>query len=143
MLAGKIDKVLYGGDYNPEQWPKEIWRDDMRLLDLAGIDILTVNVFSWALLQPCEDVYDFSTLDAIIETAGAAGMKICLATGTATAPAWMARKYPEVLRVNSDGSKRKFGDRQNSCPNSKIFRMYSARLARRLAERYGKLENLA
>jgi len=143
ILAGKIGKVLYGGDYNPEQWPREIWSEDMRLLGLAGIDILTVNVFSWALLQPSEDVYNFSTLDAIIETASAAGMKICLATGTATHPAWMARKYPEVLRVNNDGSKRKFGDRQNSCPNSKIYRLYSARLARKLAERYGKLENLA
>jgi len=142
ILAGNINKVLYGGDYNPEQWPKEIWREDMRLLTKAGIDILTVNVFSWALLQPSEDEYDFSTLDAIVETASSAKMKICLATGTATHPAWMARKYPEVLRVNTDGSKRKFGDRQNSCPNSPVYRHYSSLVARKLAERYGKLENL-
>jgi len=142
-LAGNINKVLYGGDYNSEQWPREIWQEDMRLLTLAGIDVLTVNVFSWALLQPSEDEYNFSTLDAIIETATAAGMKICLATGTATHPAWMARKYPEVLRVNTDGSKRKFGDRQNSCPNSSVYRRYSSLLARKLAERYGKLENIA
>jgi len=141
-LAGNINKVLYGGDYNPEQWPREIWQEDMRLLKLAGIDVLTVNVFSWALLQPSEDEYNFSTLDAIIETASSAGMKICLATGTATHPAWMARKYPEVLRVNTDGAKRKFGDRQNSCPNSSVYRHYSSLLARKLAERYGKLENL-
>jgi len=137
-----MKKILYGGDYNPEQWPKEIWREDMRLLGMAGIDILTINVFSWALLQPSEDKYDFSTLDSIIETVSAAGMKICLATGTATHPAWMARKYPEVLRVNTDGSKRKFGDRQNSCPNSPVYRRYSTLLARKLAERYGKLDNL-
>jgi len=141
-FAGKVNKILYGGDYNPEQWSKEIWNEDMRLLTLAGIDVLTINVFSWALLQPSEDQYNFSMLDDIIETAKTAGMKICLATATATHPAWMARKYPEVLRVNTDGSKRKFGDRQNSCPNSKIYRMYSAKLARKLAERYGKLENI-
>jgi beta-galactosidase len=135
-------KILYGGDYNPEQWPREIWQEDMRLLGLAGIDILTINVFSWASLQPSEDSYNFSLLDAIIETISGAGMKICLATGTATHPAWMARKYPEVLRVTSDGSKRKFGDRQNSCPNSPVYRHYSALLARKLAERYGKLDNL-
>jgi len=139
----KMTKILYGGDYNPEQWPKETWREDMRLLGKAGIDTLTLNVFSWAILQPSEDKYDFSTLDSIIETVSAAGMKICLATGTATHPAWMARKYPEVLRVNTDGSKRKFGDRQNSCPNSPIYRRYSTLLARKLAERYGKLDNLA
>jgi beta-galactosidase len=138
----KFDKIFYGGDYNPEQWPNEIWLEDMRLLGKAGIDTLTINVFSWALLQPSEDEYNFSMLDAIIETISGAGMKICLATGTATHPAWMARKYPEVLRVNIDGSKRKFGDRQNSCPNSPIFRQYSTRLARKLAERYGKLDNI-
>jgi beta-galactosidase len=143
-LAGKISKVLYGGDYNPEQWPREIWREDMRLLGLAGTDIVTLNVFSWAALQPSENKYDFSTLDAIIETVSAVeGMKICLATGTATHPAWMARKYPEVLRVNIEGNKRKFGARQNSCPNSPVYRKFSALLARKLAERYGKLENLA
>ena len=136
------DKVLYGGDYNPEQWPSETWKEDMRLLGLAGIDIVSVNIFSWALLQPSEDKYDFSTLDAIIETVSAKGMKICLATGTATHPAWMARKYPDILRVNIEGAKRKFGARQNSCPNSPTYRLYSVRLAKKLAERYGKLENL-
>jgi len=141
-LAGNVKKVLYGGDYNPEQWPKEIWKEDMRLFALAGIDVLTINVFSWAALQPSEIEYNFSVLDEIIETISAADIKICLATGTATHPAWMARKYPEILRVNTDGSKRKFGDRQNSCPNSGIYRMYSSDLARKLAERYGKLDNL-
>jgi beta-galactosidase len=141
-MQQQINKVLYGGDYNPEQWPRETWREDMRLLSLAGIDILTVNVFSWAQLQPSEDEYDFSVLDAVIETVNEAGMKICLATGTAAHPAWMARKYPEILRVNSDGSKRKFGGRHNSCPNSPVFRLYSTHLARKLAERYGKLDNL-
>jgi beta-galactosidase len=142
MMEKQINKVLYGGDYNPEQWPRETWPEDMRLLSLAGIDILTINVFSWALLQPSQDEYDFSVLDAIVETVSKAGMKICLATGTAAHPAWMARQFPEILRVNSDGSKRKFGGRQNSCPNSPIYRMYSTRLAQKLAERYGKLDNL-
>ncbi|MCL2244108.1 MAG: beta-galactosidase [Treponema sp.] len=142
-LAGNVNKVLYGGDYNPEQWPREIWAEDMRLLKLANIDIVTINVFSWAMLQPSENEYNFSVLDEIIEMVSGAGMKICLATSTATHPAWMARKYPEVLRVNSDGSKRKFGDRQNSCPNSGIYRMFSGMLARKLAERYGKLDNIA
>ncbi|MDR2730493.1 MAG: beta-galactosidase [Treponema sp.] len=141
-LAGNVKKVLYGGDYNPEQWPREVWAEDMRLLQMAGVDVVTINVFSWALLQPSENEYNFDTLDAIIETVSAAGMKICLATGTATHPAWMARKYPDVLRVNTDGSKRKFGDRENSCPNSPIFRKYSGLLARKLAQRYGKRDDI-
>ena len=142
--AGNLtaNKILYGGDYNPEQWPQETWKEDMRLLGLAGVDTVTLNVFCWAALQPSEDVYDFLVLDGIIKTVSGAGMKICLATGTATHPAWMARKYPDILRVNIDGTKRKFGARQNSCPSSPAYRLFSTRLARRLAERYGKLENL-
>ena len=58
----RIKKVLYGGDYNPEQWPEEVWEEDMRLFKLAGIDIVTLNVFSWASLQPSEDIYDFSRI---------------------------------------------------------------------------------
>ena len=59
--------VLYGGDYNPEQWPKEIWKEDLRLFDLAGINSATVNVFSWAKLQPSEEEYNFAELAEIID----------------------------------------------------------------------------
>ena len=37
----KIKKMMYGGDYNPEQWPEEIWQEDMKLLKEAHIDTLT------------------------------------------------------------------------------------------------------
>ena len=54
-FSNKVNKIVYGGDYNPEQWPEEIWADDMRLLKEANIDIVTLNVFSWAALQPSEE----------------------------------------------------------------------------------------
>ena len=63
----KVKKILYGGDYNPEQWPEETWEEDMRLLKLAHIDVVTLNVFSWASLQPEEDVYHFEKLDSIMD----------------------------------------------------------------------------
>jgi len=131
------NKIAYGGDYNPEQWPEEVWQEDMRMFKKAHIDIVTLNVFSWAALQPSENVYDFEKLDKIIKLCSENGLKICLATSTATHPAWMARKYPEVLRTDIQGRKHKFGGRENSCPNSPVFRKYSARLAGKLAERYG------
>ena len=137
-----IAKIPYGGDYNPEQWPEEIWKEDMRLFKLAGIDCVTLNVFSWAALQPDEDTYCFDKLDQIMEMAQKNGLWVILATSTAAHPAWMARKYPEVLRTEFSGIRRKFGGRHNSCPNSKIFRKYSRRLAEKLAERYGHYENL-
>ncbi|MDE6404470.1 MAG: beta-galactosidase [Lachnospiraceae bacterium] len=138
----KIKKIPYGGDYNPEQWPEETWAEDMRLLKLAHIDIVTLNVFSWAMLQSDDDVYHFEKLDKIMELVKQHGMKVCLATSTGAHPAWMARKHPDILRVEANGMKRKFGSRHNSCPNSPAYRKYAVAMASRLAERYGKYDNL-
>ena len=132
------EKIAYGGDYNPEQWPEEVWKEDMRLFKEARIDIVTLNVFSWAKLQPAEETYDFSQLDKILDMVRENGLKVCLATSTGAHPAWMAKKYPEICRVDNQGLKRKFGGRHNSCPNSPVYRMFSTRLAEKLAERYGK-----
>lgn len=88
----KLNKIAYGGDYNPEQWPKEVWLEDMEMLKEAGIDIVTLNVFSWAALQPDETTYDFTRLDEIMEFVKANGMKVCFATSTGAHPAWMAKK---------------------------------------------------
>ena len=138
----KHHKIAYGGDYNPEQWDEAVWAEDMRLFKLAHIDTVTLNVFSWAALQPSEETYDFSKLDKIMALVHENGLKVVLATSTAAHPAWMARKYPEILRVEPTGMKRKFGSRHNSCPNSPVYRRFSVELARRLAERYGHYDNI-
>ncbi|WP_025849535.1 beta-galactosidase [Paenibacillus ehimensis] len=136
MINAKLPKLWYGGDYNPEQWDEEIWKEDDRLFKLAGIDVATVNVFSWALNQPNEDTYHFAWLDETIDRLYRNGVYVCLATSTGAHPAWMARKYPDILRVDYEGRKRKFGGRHNSCPNSPTYRKYAKRMAGRLAERY-------
>ena len=138
----KITKIPYGGDYNPEQWSEDSWEEDMRLLKLAHIDIVTLNVFSWAMLQSDDDVYHFDKLDKIMELVKKHGMKVCLATSTGAHPAWMARKHPDILRVEANGMKRKFGSRHNSCPNSPTYQKYAVALAAKLADRYGKYDNL-
>jgi beta-galactosidase len=129
-------KVPFGGDYNPEQWPEDVWTQDYHLFDVARIDTVTLGVFVWALTQPAPDVYDFSTLDRIVERATAEGRSICLATGTGAHPAWLARAFPEVTRTDLEGRRHRFGQRHNSCPSSPVFRRLSAELARRVARRF-------
>ncbi|WP_340390072.1 beta-galactosidase [Paenibacillus sp. FSL E2-0151] len=136
MISNKLPKMFYGGDYNPEQWDHETHLEDLRMFQLAGIDIATINVFSWALIQPDEVTYRFEELDQLINRLHENGVYICLATSTAAHPAWMAKKYPDVLRVDADGRKRKFGGRHNSCPNSLTYRKYAEKIADKLAERY-------
>lgn len=138
----KIRKIPYGGDYNPEQWPEDTWEEDMRLLKLAHIDIVTLNVFSWAMLQSDDDIFHFEKLDKIMELVKRHGLQVCLATSTGAHPAWMARKHPDILRVEENGMKRKFGFRHNSCPNSPTYQKYAAALAAKLAERYKDYDNI-
>ena len=102
-MGKEIKRILYGGDYNPNQWPKEVWKEDMRIFKDARINSATINVFSWAKIQPSEETYDFSELDEIIEMLSKEDYDIVLATSTGALPAWMARKYPEVERVDYEG----------------------------------------
>ena len=141
-MKSKFKQMLYGGDYNPEQWPREVWQEDMRMFDLAGINSATVNVFSWARIQPSEEVYDFSELDDIVDMLTKEGKQIVLATSTAALPAWMVKRYPEVTRTDYEGRHHKFGQRHNACPNSPVYQHYARELALRLAQRYGQNENM-
>ena len=134
--------ILYGGDYNPEQWPRSVWEDDYAGFDQARINTLTVNVFSWAALEPREGRYEFGVLDEIVERAERAGRYLVLATSTGAMPPWLATDYPEVLRVDFEGRQHGYGQRHNACPSSEVFRRRSAELAGVLAERYARSSGL-
>jgi beta-galactosidase len=128
--------ILHGGDYNPEQWPEAVWDDDVRLMQEAHCNVATVPVFGWVSLQPDEDTWTFDWLDRVLDKLHAGGISACLATATASVPAWVDQKYPDILQVGPDGCRKKHGGRHVFCPNSKNFRRLSTDLTRRLAERY-------
>ncbi|MFE4059410.1 beta-galactosidase [Streptomyces sp. NPDC059096] len=135
MTTPETGRIAYGGDYNPEQWPDSVQDEDHRLFDRARIDTLTVGVFSWALTQPAEDTYDITVLDRILDRAAAEGRRVCLATGTAALPPWLARAHPEVNRTDFEGRRHRYGQRHNFCPSSPVYRRLAAALAGRIAER--------
>ncbi|WP_369054291.1 beta-galactosidase [Kineococcus terrestris] len=135
-------KIRYGGDYNPEQWPEEVWEEDLALFDRAGVDTLTVGVFDWALLQPAPDRYDFERFDRIMGMLRDAGKDVVLATATGAQPPWLARAHPDVTRVDFHGRRHLYGQRHNHCPNSPSFRRHAVALAERIAQRYGDWDNV-
>ena len=137
-----FSSFLFGGDWNPEQWPEDTWEQDIEKLEDAHINEATINVFSWALLQPSEDKYDFSMLDKIVALLVKHRFNIVMATGTAALPAWMVRTHPEVIRTDQEGRHRVFGGRHNFCPTSEYFRQASGALADHLAERYAATPGL-
>lgn len=131
-----FDHFLFGGDWNPEQWPEDTWEHDLDMLEDAHINEVTINVFSWALLQPAEDRYDFSMLDKIVALLVKHDFNIVMATGTAALPGWMVRLHPETIRTEQNGTRHVFGGRHNFCPTSPCFRKASRALAAHVAERY-------
>ncbi len=139
----RLDALAYGGDYNPDQWPEETWLDDARLMREAGVNLVSLPVFSWPQLEPEPGVYDWGWLDRVIEILWDAGVKIDLATATATPPSWLVRNHPEMLPWNEQGRRLEFGSRQAYCPSSPIWREHVVRMSRAMAERYGEHPALA
>jgi beta-galactosidase len=145
-IAVKFPCFLHGGDYNPEQWLKwkdTVWKEDMRLAKLAGVNTLSVGIFAWAALEPSEGEYRFDWLDEIMDMMAENNMAAVLATPSGARPAWMAQKYPEVLRVNAYRQKNLYGERHNHCMSSPVYREKTALINARLAERYKEHPALA
>ena len=135
---------LHGGDYNPEQWLQtpEILREELRLMQKARCNTFSVGIFSWGFLEPEEGKFDFSFLDDILGNLGKIGVKVNLATPSAAMPYWLCAKYPEVMKVNVDGVREKFGGRQNFCPTSPIYRKKVREINEKLSARYGQNETV-
>ncbi|WP_302165949.1 beta-galactosidase [uncultured Bifidobacterium sp.] len=135
-LAGQQARIWYGGDYNPDQWPEEVWDDDVRLMKKAGVNLVSVGIFSWAKIETSEGVYDFDWLDRIIDKLGEAGIAVDLASATASPPMWLTQAHPEVLWKDYRGDVCQPGARQHWRPTSPVFREYALRLCRAMAEHY-------
>ena len=135
-LAGQQERIWYGGDYNPDQWPEEVWDDDVRLMKKAGVNLVSVGIFSWAKIETSEGVYDFDWLDRIIDKLGEAGIAVDLASATASPPMWLTQAHPEVLGKDYRGDVCQPGARQHWRPTSPVFREYALKLCRAMAEHY-------
>ncbi|MBL1068331.1 beta-galactosidase [Streptomyces sp. 7-21] len=129
-------RLLFGGDYNPEQWPEEVWHEDVRLMREAGVTLATVGVFSWATLEPRPGVRNFGWLDTVLGLLHDAGIGVCLATPTASPPPWLGARYPETLPRDETGATVWYGSRNQFCASSPVYREHAARITEDLARRY-------
>lgn len=129
----------HGGDYNPDQWrdTPEILDEDIRMMKLAGCNLMSVGIFAWAALEPKEGEYDFDWLEDVLNRLHAADISAFLATPSGARPAWMSQKYPEVLRVRADGLRNFHGERHNHCFTSPVYRGFVSRMNTALARRFG------
>lgn len=138
IIIKSFPHIIHGADYNPDQWQyaPEVLSADMSLMQKAHCNEMTVGIFAWSALEPREGEFDFSFLDKAMDDIYNAGGRVILATPSGARPAWLAQKYPEVLRVRSDGIRNEFGVRENHCYTSPVYREKVRIINEKLAERY-------
>jgi beta-galactosidase len=133
LLGGGL---AFGGDYNPEQWDAAVWKEDGELMRRAGVNLVSLGVFAWSHLEPDEGHYAFGWLDAAMDRLHGDGVRVALATPTASPPPWFSLAHPEALPVREDGTRLTHGSRDTYCLTSPAYRNAAARIAGALAERY-------
>lgn len=137
-LHERLGGIAYGGDYNPEQWPREVWQEDVRLMKEAGVNLVTLAVFSWSRLETADGVYDFGWLDEVMDLMHANGIGVDLATPDAVPPAWLIAQHPDILPVLADGTTFGFGSRQHFDVSHPAYQAKSLAMAEKMGERYAK-----
>jgi beta-galactosidase len=135
--------IIYGGDYNPEQWSEAIWLEDAVRMQQAGVNLVSLGVFAWSRLEPAPHEYAFDWLDSVMDLLHAHGVAVNLATATASPPPWLAKHHPESLPTKADGTRLGIGSRQAYCPSNPDFRHAASRLTTALATRYATHPALA
>ncbi|MFC4104054.1 beta-galactosidase [Paenibacillus xanthanilyticus] len=138
-ISDKLTVLMHGADYNPDQWlhdPK-VLEEDIRLMKLAGCNVMAVGIFSWAAFEPTEGNFNFEWMDKVLDSFAANGIYAWLATPSGARPAWMSAKYPEVLRTEANRVRNLHGMRHNHCNTSPVYREKTAIINGKLAERYG------
>lgn len=131
-----MTRLWYGGDYNPEQWDPGVWKEDVALMQQAGVNLVTVGVFSWSSLEPAPGRYEFGWLDQVLDLLHDGGVSVDLATPTASPPPWFSRLHPEAMPVTADGVRLTHGSRDTYCACAPAYRDAARGIARTLAERY-------
>jgi beta-galactosidase len=135
--------LLMGADWYPEQWPEARWETDLRMMEAAHLNVARIAEFAWSRMEPSEGHFDFDWLERVIRLAEKHHVTIVIGTPTAAPPAWLTQKYPDTLRVESDGRRVTHGNRAHGSVTSQRYREFCRRIAEEMAKRFGHEPNVA
>ncbi len=123
--------------YYPEHWPEERWPEDARLMRQAGLSLVRIADFAWVAMEPKEGEFSWDWLDRAIDVLAGEDLQVVLCTPTASPPPWLCRAYPDILPVDAQGRRRRFGSRRHYCPNNSTYHQHTQRIVTAIASRYG------
>ena len=134
--------LLLGAAWYPEQWSEATWESDLSLMEAAHVHFVRVAEFAWSTMEPTEGNFQLDWLDRAIRAAEKHHIAIVLGTPSAAPPAWLTQKYPETLRTEPGGRKDEHGNRQQFDWSDPHYRELAARIATKMAERFGHDPNV-
>lgn len=126
----------FGVDYYPEQWPEAYWPEAARLMAEAGFNVVRLADFAWSKMEPRDGQFEFDWLDRAIASLASHGIRIVLATPTASPPPWLMHKFPQAFRVGKDGLRLTYGNRREYCPNNPDYLDHCRRIVSQMSARY-------
>ena len=129
-------KLIYGVDYYPEHWDESQWEKDAAMMQAAGFNFVRLAEFAWVKMEPAEGKFDFTWLDRALKVLNAHGIKAVLGTPTASPPAWLYAKYPDIAAMDERGIRYRYGSRRNYCLHSPNFISATRRIVTAMAEHY-------
>ena len=132
------DRIIMGTDYYPEHWDRSMWEEDLERMLETGIEVIRIAEFAWNKFEPREGEYTWDFFDEFLDLCEKKGMRVIFCTPTATPPAWMTDRYPEVLNARQDGVLYRHGARRHYNYNSLIYQRFTRELTERLGEHYAK-----
>ncbi len=132
------DRVIMGTDYYPEHWDESLWAPDLDRMLETGIEVIRIAEFSWNKFEPREGEYTYEFFDRFLDLCQEKGMRVIFCTPTATPPAWMTDKYPEVLNARQDGVLYRHGARRHYNYNSTIYQRFTRNICEKLGSHYAR-----
>ena len=132
------ERLVLGTCYYPEHWDESLWRDDLRRMLENGIEVIRIAEFAWSKIERYEGVFNYDFFDRFLDAAAEMGMKVIFCTPTATPPAWLTEKYPEVLNATMDGVLYRHGGRRHYNYNSPKYQELTRIIVEKSASHYAK-----
>ncbi|MHA7963914.1 beta-galactosidase [Paenibacillus sp. CAU 1782] len=132
-----MKQLLYGVAYYDEYMPYERLDEDIAMMKAAGINLVRIAESTWSTHEPQNGVFDFSSVDRVLDAMHKAGISVIVGTPTYAVPTWMVKEHPDVLAETPHGPGR-YGARQIMDIANPTYLFYSERIIRKLISRVSR-----
>ncbi len=137
-----MEKIYIGANYYPEDWDEENIDFDIEKMHECGFNIVRIAEFAWKKMEPSEGVYDFEWLHRVVDKMHKAGIGVIMGTPTATPPSWLAKKFPQMMTLDTNGVRTSHGGRRHCCSSNPDYLRYSYNIVEKLASEFANDEGV-